>query len=511
LKADVVKQIVRNFEEKPGRRFLFLTGREWRTGLLLAVVGAVLTAWFTVNLSPWLSVTVFVVILTVYHMRYAAAFIVPLPHIAILISALEYVLAAWCSLSFPPVNPVYDIGSVLPSYLEYSGPVIVAICLGWGLSLVRLRPIAPASISTGVLNVLPELDLLLAVGLVTTIVGRLVQMNTTSFDFVILLVSYLRFVGVYGRMVLRAPGWQWRLALVLITEVFFATETAMFNPLLIWGAWTFAVWLYSFRPSPARVLAPLLVAALLLPALQESKWRLRGGLPDIDAASGVAYETNRSDQLSIDRVFSWLGYLADGLGRTLTLDLDDEFLGDTVTRYNQGWIVVRVMSIVPDAQPYAKGDTLKEAAIAALLPRMFAPGKIRAGGQEHMALYAGIELNEQTSMNLGYAGELYANFGRLLGTVACGFYALGFGLLFRFICVRAFRQPLWWSVVPYIFFVVLKGDDGIAEVLTWTVKAALVIAGVIFILPNLRGLLFGQSNRQESALPRQLPPVPVIR
>ncbi len=142
---------------------------------------------------------------------------------------------------------------------------------------------------------------------------------------------------------------------------------------------------------------------------------------------------------------------------------------------------------------------------------MFAPGKIRAGGQEHMALYAGIELNEQTSMNLGYAGELYANFGRLLGTVACGFYALGFGLLFRFICVRAFRQPLWWSVVPYIFFVVLKGDDGIAEVLTWTVKAALVIAGVIFILPNLRGLLFGQSNRQESALPRQLPPVPVIR
>jgi len=511
LKADVVKQIVRNFEEKPGRRFLFLTGREWRTGLLLAVVGAVLTAWFTVNLSPWLSVTVFVVILTVYHMRYAAAFIVPLPHIAILISALEYVLAAWCSLSFPPVNPVYDIGSVLPSYLEYSGPVIVAICLGWGLSLVRFRPIAPARISTGVLNVLPELDLLLAVGLVTTIVGRLVQMNTTSFDFVILLVSYLRFVGVYGRMVLRAPGWQWRLALVLITEVFFATETAMFNPLLIWGAWTFAVWLYSFRPSPARVLAPLLVAALLLPALQESKWRLRGGLPDIDAASGVAYETNRSDQLSIDRVFSWLGYLADGLGRTLTLDLDDEFLGDTVTRYNQGWIVVRVMSIVPDAQPYAKGDTLKEAAIAALLPRMFAPGKIRAGGQEHMALYAGIELNEQTSMNLGYAGELYANFGRLLGTVACGFYALGFGLLFRFICVRAFRQPLWWSVVPYIFFVVLKGDDGIAEVLTWTVKAALVIAGVIFILPNLRGLLFGQSNRQESALPRQLPPVPVIR
>jgi hypothetical protein len=286
----------------------------------------------------------------------------------------------------------------------------------------------------------------------------------------------------------------------------------MFNPLLIWGAWTFAVWLYSFRPSPARVLAPLLVAALLLPALQEAKWRLRGGgLPDIDAASGVAYDAGGSDQLSADRMFSWLWYLADGFGRTVTLDLSDEFLGDAVTRYNQGWIVARVMSIVPDSQPYAKGDTLKEAAAAALLPRMFAPGKTRAGGRENMARYAGIELSEQTSMNLGYAGELYANFGRFLGSIACGVYALAFGLLFRIICLKAFRQPLWWSVVPYIFFVVLKGDDGIAEVLNWTVKACLVIGAVIFVLPNLRGLLFGDSNRQESALSRQLPPVPVIR
>jgi hypothetical protein len=110
-----------------------------------------------------------------------------------------------------------------------------------------------------------------------------------------------------------------------------------------------------------------------------------------------------------------------------------------------------------------------------------------------MERYAGILLNERTSMNLGYAGEMYANFGLTGGIVGCGCYALVFGLLFRWIFLRSLARPLWWSIVPFLFFAALKGDDGIAEVLNWTTKAFLVAAGVVLIMPNLRHALFGRS------------------
>jgi hypothetical protein len=441
-------------------RWLFLTAREWVTGLVFAACIAGIMGVLTAKISGWIAITAFVVALTTYHMGRAAKFIVPLPHLAILISALEYVGAASMSYYFPPVNPVYDISSILPYYLSYSAPVVIATCVGWSLSLVGLRlPLSKPNIVRQP-TLLFDLDVFLVLGLVATVVGRLLP--ASGFEFALLLISYLRFVGVYGRMILRETGWRWRLTLVLMTEAFFAAETAMFNPLLLWSAWSFAIWLYAVKPSHRRVMLPLIAATLLLPGLQEAKWRLRGGLSDF------AEDTDISASSRFERTFAWVQYLTEGLQRTLTLTLGEEFVGDTLVRYNQGWIVSRIMFVVPESEPYAMGDTLVEAARAALLPRLIDSNKIRAGGQEKMARFAGMELNENTSMNLGYAGEMYANFGLLGGIFASGLYAFAFGLIFRWICLRAFKHALWWSFVPYIFFSVLKGDDGVAEVLNWT-------------------------------------------
>jgi len=472
-----------------GRRYLFLTGREWGIGLFVSVAAGLGVAWVSLFISVWIGVTVFFVTLTVYHIRYASRYIVPFPHIAILISALQYVLAAWINFYYPPDDSIYDIGVALPLYLSYGGPVIVAICVGWSLSLVRFQPkVQLPVLKSG--QLLIELDILVAVGLAGFVLVQFVEIPSLS--FLLVLVANLRFVGVYGRMLARAPGWSWRLAIVLGSEVLFAAENAMFHPLLLWTSWTIAVWMYRFKPSRHGMLSVLLAGALFLPAFQEAKWRLRANMGEDDLIESSTIGSTEKGRL--DKIVTLASYLTIGLEHAATFSLDDKFIADTAVRYNQGWIVNRVMSFVPGLAPYAKGSTIKTAAVAAVLPRAIAENKFRSGGREYMARYAGIELNEQTAMNLGYAGEMYANFGLVGGVIGCGIYALIFGLLFRWFCNKAFLHPLWWCVVPFIFFAALKAEDGISDTLGWTVKSCVVIAGIYFIFPGFRAALTGHQG-----------------
>jgi hypothetical protein len=261
----------------------------------------------------------------------------------------------------------------------------------------------------------------------------------------------------------------------------------MFHDLLLWTIWTFALWIYTYRPPPRVIVTAIAVACLLLPALQEAKWQLREG-PSVDDP-GADYEQTSSAG-PFKQASAWLGYLGPAFAHTLTLQLEPEFIADMAVRYNQGWIINRVMFYVPEEEPYAMGATLKEDAIGALLPRIIDPEKFSSGGRANVLRYAGMELNETTSMTLGFAGEMYANFGPIGGVVGCFFYALFFGLIFRFICRKAFKNsPLWWCVVPYIFYTAVKAEDDIGHVLNWTVKGTVMLTAVFMVFPHLRSAL----------------------
>ena len=455
---------------------------------LAACLGSAIGFWWGNPISPWLSVATGLAVLTMFHMAFASSLVVALPHIGILIACLQYVFAAWIGFYYPPSDPTYDIGDRLPFYLAYAGPVILALVLGWGLSLIRLRPLSPTNVSPiSRMGVLHELDLLLAIGMVSSLAGRFV--HVPALGFVFLLLGNLRYIGVFGRMLLKGGGWTWRLAFVLGTQAFLAVGSTMFHDLLLWSAWTFAVWVYTFKPRPWAVIAAIILGVLFLPALQEAKWRLRVD-PLEDDPVVAEQEAGTVDPLRAGT--AWLSYLIPAFEHTITWDFDAEFLGAAAVRYNQGWIINRVMVIVPDVEPYAGGATLQNAVVAAVLPRIIAPNKFVAGGREHMAQYAGILLNDETAMTLGYAGEMYANFGLVGGAIGCGVYAFVFGMIFRLFAVRAFRSPLWWSLVPFIFYSALKAEDDIGFVLNWTTKAAIVAAGILIVLPNLRRALFAR-------------------
>jgi hypothetical protein len=147
-----------------------------------------------------------------------------------------------------------------------------------------------------------ELDIISTVGIVSLLGGNLVHVSGLTFLFVLL--SNLRFIGVFGRMLAGGAGWHWRLAVMLGLEVIFATESAMFHNLLLWLLWTF------------RYLALSIPAAL---AIYGSGDGVRGAVPAGIAGSKMAITqrcatvSGRSEDIVevplFDRTFRWLSFL----------------------------------------------------------------------------------------------------------------------------------------------------------------------------------------------------------
>ena len=76
------------------------------------------------------------------------------------------------------------------------------------------------------------------------------------------------------------------------------------------------------------------------------------------------------------------------LGHSLDPATVPEF-GDLLVRFNQGWIVARVMDQVPSKQPYASGATLLDAAVFSIVPRPLFPGKREGASQALFTKYTG--------------------------------------------------------------------------------------------------------------------------
>lgn len=470
---------------EPRPLYLLLNARQWLVALAAgAILALVSWPWYSF-ISLWIGLTVFMAGVIATHLHYAARFLVPFPHFAVLIVCLQYVLAAWFGLYHPTGDPLHFIGDGTNEYYNFAGNAVTVTALCWFLSLLRLpvHRLARMHLTPPSAGLLLEIDVIGIIGVAALILSNMIRVPVLSFAFV--LFSNLRFLSVFARMLLAAPGWLWRAGAVLGLEVIFAAESAMFHNLLLWSLWTFGIWLYRFRPRIQTTLAALLFALLLLPALQEAKWQLRHSTSD----ESEIFEDATSLSM-FDKTIRWMTYLAPSFYETVTGKLDEAFLAEMGARYNQGWILNRVMQWVPYREPFAQGETIYGALEAAALPRLVASGKATSGGQENMARFAGVDLVQNTSMNLGFAGEMYANFGNTGGVIGCGLYALFFGGLFRVVCGLASRNALWWGTVPYVFYAAIKAEDDIAYVLNWTAKSAVILVVVIFLLPNFRRALF---------------------
>jgi hypothetical protein len=163
--------------------------------------------------------------------------------------------------------------------------------------------------------------------------------------------------------------------------------------------------------------------------------------------------------------------------------------GDVLVRFNQGWIVSRIIDRVPSKVPFAAGDTIRDALTFTIVPRALFPNKPEGASRILFARFTGLQLASGTNMGLSIIGEMYANFGYwggVLGTFVFGsLIGMAFAVFFKLAC----KNPLWWAAAPVVLLAAIEPAWNLEDISNYIVKSALVLFVGTHAIPAIRVLL----------------------
>jgi hypothetical protein len=149
--------------------------------------------------------------------------------------------------------------------------------------------------------------------------------------------------------------------------------------------------------------------------------------------------------------------------------LDIHNLFPTVSRFNQGMIVSKVMEYVPRYAPFAEGETVYNSVFATFVPRFLWPDKPTAGGHQNMLRFTGAFI-EGYSMNIGVIGEAYANYGKNGGIIFMFFFGLFFNFIFYLLLLNCRSKPTIILWVPFLYLNAIQAETDTLMTINSTIK-----------------------------------------
>ncbi|QCR22161.1 hypothetical protein C1N53_07285 [Pontibacter sp. SGAir0037] len=284
--------------------------------------------------------------------------------------------------------------------------------------------------------------------------------------FFLHLLSQLKFIGCFY---LYTSNTSKKIVLYIVfgSLVLDALAAAMFHDLLLWGLFFLFIFCIKNKVSLTKRYSALLLVMFSLLVLQSVKYQFRNV-----AWSGSSLST-------LDRTELFFGMVKESLLSPGAL-FDSKANVTTITRLNQGWIISRVMTFVPNVEPFAEGETIEGAFSAALLPRFISENKAMAGGRVMMERFTGIILQEGTSMNISLIGEAYGNYGKERGMLFMFFIGLVYSFMLRYIFLKCRENPTLLLWIPFLFLQVIKAETDLTTTLNYLTKAAITMFIVFY-------------------------------
>jgi len=127
---------------------------------------------------------------------------------------------------------------------------------------------------------------------------------------------------------------------------------------------------------------------------------------------------------------------------------DTQHLQRIDSRLNQSYLVGAAVAHLNETGDFARGETLKDAALA-LIPRVFWPEKtIQAGSGNLVSRFTGFQYDSATSVGIGQVMEFYVNFGTV--GVIVGFMI--FGLIITTLDVLATERLAAGDLHGFVLF-----------------------------------------------------------
>ncbi len=374
-------------------------------------------------------------------------------------SLLQWILGPVLAYNVLPYDELYYMAVPETTYMNYIVPFCFFMVLGLYFPFTDERIINREDIDRvrEYLAAHPYLGFILTgIGLLA---GFLSKSLPSSLTFLMFLVTNIQYVGIY-MILLGNSKFKWLIfSGVMGLATFAAVLQGMFGELMQWFVLSFLIIAIVIK-IPAWAKVTLIAVGMLMISLVQStkeEYRMATWYAESDRGNAEIYQ-----EVILSRITS--PDLLFGPGVTQNMG----------ARLNQGWIIARIMNHMPEKQDFVRGETIESAIYAALLPRILAPGKAKAGGRANFERFTGTPLPETTSMDISLAGEGYANFG-VVGGWAFIFLV---SLLYNWVIVKVvaiskkFPTLILW--IPFLFFQVMKAETDFATVFNYLTKAALV-------------------------------------
>ena len=169
---------------------------------------------------------------------------------------------------------------------------------------------------------------------------------------------------------------------------------------------------------------------------------------------------------------------------SLTGNLIETDETDINSRFNQGWIISRIYSHIPQQTDYLYGKTIFEGIESSLLPRFLFPTKKDSGKAsiQDFEHFTGYHLSSSTSMGLSIWGEAYGNFGVTGGAIFMFLWGTLISQLLEFIYFLYQRKGYWIFFAPIISFNLIKAEINFLSVFNWTLKSLIFCWAIITLL-----------------------------
>jgi hypothetical protein len=293
-------------------------------------------------------------------------------------------------------------------------------------------------------------------------ISLLAPFFTSEIGFVFYLLGSFKFIGLFllilGTKQLKVVP----MILVIGSIVSSSFGSGMFHDLLIWIVFVAAVFGIKYKITMRTRLIGAAAFVFLVFSIQLLKGSYRQLIGGDETKGGLKTFANLYQEEQENKgLFSF------------------ERLASSITRFNQGFIITNIMVTVPDKEPYSNGEEMLQILEAAILPRIFAPDKLRAGDRDIFYKYSGIRLTEGTSMGLSSVGDAYLNFGAFGGCI----FMLFLGLLYSWILVLFKRNsndyPILILFTALVFYYPIRPDCELQTILGHVFKSIFLIAGVM--------------------------------
>ncbi len=395
---------------------------------------------------------------------------IPIIDLMTAMAALQWILGPFIDYHNDAYHYKYHMYVDEEIYMSFVVPAVLLFRLGAKIYKDRIDLREMAERVNILLSQYPRLPYILVIGGI--IIPYLSFLIPASLSFVFFLLSNAKYIGAIY-LIFSPSKNKWLVFGITMSLTAAASLAAgMFHDLLLWALLTFTFISRELKLKFGSKLIYAIIGILLATTIQSVKGQYR------EIVWSGQYQGSKFSLFMSLAVSQWSN------GSIFTPNSEE----DMNVRLNQGWIISAIMNHVPESQPFVNGATISEAITASLLPRIIAPNKKKAGGQENFEKFTGLELGENTSMGISLVGEGWANYGYWGGLIFMFCWGLFISWFWQKLINLSSIYPtlLVWS--PILFLQVVKAETEFVVVLNHLLKASIVVFGLLWFIKRQWGI-----------------------